>query len=226
MYLSQCELLYGKVLKVVDVYGTVKCTIAGIFDDDADVEKLPPVYPLIRSSSHGFCKPTVGDELWVLINRANKQELYYMFRGDIKRFNGEYLETDYPDVDIISKHGDDETGTNLMMNSQDGWVMQNGKSKVQVDNDGVARLTADDEKRQINVGADNISLVSGGDAQPAVLGNELTTCLNNLVELLQKTATIAKTNPYTTNVGVAIESMLPKLNNSIGKIMSQNVVLD
>lgn len=223
MRLMDCELRPGVVLAVCNNYGTVKASCCGLFSEDDDVDLLPPVYPLIKTSNTSYCEPQIGDLVWVWINHSNPLELFYTFMGDVVANNQGILDQGgYDACNIISKDNDHDAS--LLWSDQDGWKMNQGESVVQIAPSG--EINVSDGQRSIQITESGIDMSTGGESNPAVLGNELKSTLQELINLLQKTATIAKTNPQTMTLGVTLESGLIEVTNKLSKILSENISLD
>ena len=237
MRLSECEIRPGKVLDVVNAYGVVKASVCGLFSDTDDVTKLPPVRPFFRLSPTQYVKPNVGDDIWVLFSYSNPQELFYAFQGCSEKTNDTYLGDVDPatgeQYEILSKHGDDESASVVKYSDTEGWNVRCGETGLNIrpDNTVVIGNTSSDNQdfKGIIIDDNLINLCANrntDNTQPAVLGTELTKCLNNLVDLLKQVVTSCKADPYTTNIATAIESKITDFAESIDPIKSENVVLD
>src|SRR5574344_137527 len=103
MKLPDCEIRPGTVLAVCNNYGTIKASCCGLFSPEDDVDLLPPVYPLIKTSITSFCEPQIGDLIWVWINTTNPPELFYTYMGDAVDNNSDILDAGgYDACNLIS----------------------------------------------------------------------------------------------------------------------------
>lgn len=237
MRLCNGEIRPGKVLSVVNSYGVVKASCCGLFSELDDTEKLPPVRPFLRMSPTSYVKPNVGDDIWVMVFHDNPQELYYMFQGCSEKTNTTYLgdvDTDTSEqCEILSKHGDDDSPAVVKYSDTEGWNVKCGETGMNVRPDNtvvVGNVSKENENfKGIVIDDNHINLCANNNTentQPAVLGTELTKCLNNIVDLLMQVSASCKADPYTAHIAVAIESKMSQFVESIDPIKSKNVVLD
>ena len=223
MKLADCEIRPGTVLAVCNNYGTIKASCCGLFSPEDDIDLLPPVYPLIKTSNTSFCEPQIGDLIWVWINTTNPLELFYTFMGDAADNNSDILDAGgYDACNIISR--DSSNNSELMWNDQEGWSMKHNGAGVQVRPSGDVEVSNDNSS--VKVSENGIKLTTGGESQPAVLGNELKSTLQELISALQKVAAIAKTTPETIQIGISLESSLVGVANKLSKILSTKISLD
>lgn len=214
MNLVQSYIRPGKIREVVNKYGVVKCSVVGIFKDDEDLEKLPPIYPspFMKTSANNFVKPQVGDDVWVMLFKDNTQMLFYSFQGVT---NEDELAPDYDDIEIISKHDN----SILMFDNEDGWYIRNKNCFINISDDSVK---IDNQKYHISIDNDGIVIGDDSDSQPMVLGNELKDALKELCKCLQNTATVAMGNPMTIPIGTAISTGVLHFERKLQKILSKD----
>lgn len=224
------ELRPGKVLQVVDSYGTIKGSCQGIFAENEDPDKLPPMFPnpLGQTSSTSFCQPHEGDLIWVMSFKNNPWALYYTFQNSANHHNKEILDNDYEDAEILMrrKNPNDEDAM-MEYNSKDGSVMKNGKAIYQADQDGNLHMEREGDHRTVEVNEEGISLGSSGKSdQPAVLGDRCEDALKGIYKCLNQIALVCKDNVYTAAIAPAIENVLPEIRSAIEQIKSEHVTLD
>ena len=102
--------------------------------------------------------------------------------------------------------------------------MKHNGAGVQVRPSGDVEVSNDNSA--VKVSENGIKLTTGGESQPAVLGNELKSTLQELISALQKVAAIAKTTPETIQIGISLESSLVGVANKLSKILSTKISLD
>lgn len=215
MELRNAYLRPGKIREVIDQYGNVKCSVVGVFRDDEDISKLPPIAPspFMRTSSNNFIQPKVGDDVWVMLFRDNPQLLFYQFQGDAKICNGTDLDNNYEDVEVFSKHDDDKV---FMYDSDDGWTLRHDKAFINLNDE----INISNGKHGITITDNGIRLVGGEEDQPMVLGNELMDCLQELYNILSKTAVSAMTSSQ--SAGGYLSGNLFSFKAKLQKILSKN----
>lgn len=227
MRLVDCEFRPGKVLEVLDEYGTIKASCAGYFSEEDDVELLPPITPFFQSSASNFNQPKPEDLIWVVINRLDQQELFYFFQGNVKGVASHILQNKPEDAQILASK-DAATGkAELYYTTDDGWKMSSNDSKIQIDKDDNINIGKDDsDNRGITIDEKSVNLGGKEGSEPAILGNQLVDCLSNLNTVLGNLAFSLKGSPYTAAAGTDLEAQLPKFGNLIGKLKSKNVTLN
>lgn len=228
MILNQGEIRPGKVLRVEDPYGTIKGSCRGIFAEKEDPDKLPPIVPFTRTSSTSFCQPHVGDEIWVMRFWDNPWELFYMFKGDVRKNNQDILDGEFDDIEVTMRRTNPE-GENAMMLYTDrtGMIMANGNAIVQTDQNKNVHIEREGEHRTVEVNEDGISLGSPGKSeQPAVLGNACESAFKSIYRCLSALSTAAKENMNTAALAPVIDNILPEMRSWIEQIKSEHVTLD
>ena len=230
MKLKYGEIRPGKVLRVEDSFGTIKGSCLGVFSEKDDPELIPPMTPspLSQTSSTSFCRPHVGDRIWVLIFSDNPWEIFYTFQNHAKDDNSEVLEHDYEDTEILMRRKNPK-GEDAMIhyNSEDGSIVKNGKAIYQADQKGNLHMEREGKHRTIEVNENGISLGSSGKSdQPAVLGDKLEDALKSIYKCLKQISAVCKDNQYTAAISPAIDNVLPAIRSNIEQIKSQHVTLD
>lgn len=224
------ELRPGKVLRVEDSYGTIKGSCLGMFAENEDPDKLPPMFPnpLGQTSSTSFCQPHVGDLIWVMSFSDNPWALYYTFQNSAGHHNKEILDNNYKDAEILLRRKNESGGDAMMeYNSTDGSVIRNGKALYQADQEGNLHMEREGDHRTVEVNEDGISLGSSGKSdQPAVLGDKCEDSLKSIYKCLAQIASVCKDNVYTAAIAPAIENVLPEIRSNIEQIKSEHVTLD
>lgn len=228
MRLENAEIRPGKVMRVEDAFGTIKGSCAGFFSEEDDPDALPPIRPFFRISPSSFTQPRVNDPIWVLLFRDNPQELFYFFQADVSDTASDTLKDANQDAEILSRRSSGTGMSQLMFNSDDGWVMENDLGKIQIDNDSNdITLSKSESNRTIDINENGISLgTKGGSAEPAVLGNKLSDCLDAIYDILDGIMTSAAGSPYTAHIASKISAQVPQVRAKANKILSNNVTLD
>lgn len=226
MELSNGYIRPGKVLKVVNNYGTIKCSAVGVFAEDADPDKLPPVIPFTKTSSTSFSQPHEGDKIWVILFYDNPQEIFYMFQGDVGSNSADVLDNSYGDVEIVTKRNDGQAV--LGWSDNDGWKMKQGPSYVSVDSNNDITLSKDDDTTTVRVDSAGVHLTSksGEEEQVTVMGDHMKDWCNSLISLLQSVSTAAKSNPQTIQIGAAIDSKIMSLKLDLESILAKNTFVN
>lgn len=226
MRLSDVDLRPGKVLKVIDNYGTIKASAQGIFSEKDDPDMLPPVIPFIITSTTSFSMPHKDDLVWVWYNPDNPQELFYSFRCNTQKLNGGTLDNEYPDVEVQMKRKSDNGEISVEYNDDDGYTVNNSDSKFNIDNKEHDIHINHKGGTSVSITKDNISLgKDGGSQYRAVCGEKLIDSLNDIKNILSAIKEAAIGNPYTMQIGTAMTPLMPKLEN-FKQMLSDLVTLE
>lgn len=228
MKLKEGQIRPGTVLKVVDEKGMIKASVPGLFSDQDEPDKLPPIYPFFVGNKNCFTKVNEGDFIWVMFFDDNPYELFYFRKDNIKEELSDILNADYENIEVIT-HLDNGNGyVQLYYTDGTGWILRKEDSCIQIDPDG--RIILDfngSSNRQISIDDNGIALGTvGGAAEPAVLGDKLTDTLYKLYLTLSAISNASSLNPYTVAIHSAMKSPMEQFKNSISKINSQHVTLD
>lgn len=210
----------GRVIETCNDDLTIKASVPGLFSEEDEPDMLPPIYPLNLGPSNSFSSVEGGDEVWVMFFDDNPLELFWMRKDDKSEVKDDALDKI---VDIICIRETDESIAKLYFNGPDGWMMMWKDSKIQICENGDIILTNGEEDRMISITGDCVSV--GGSAEPAVLGDRLTTCLDKLTNVLLAIESSAGTSPYTMAISQAIKTPRIEFTNAIENITSDNVKL-
>ena len=212
--------------------GSIKAKVPGVFNNTDDVEKWPNIYPWHNGGMSGtYSKLKEGDIVWVLFNKTNKEELFWL-RKDIEfvepKITDNLLSEDNMILEVLCqkemKNG--ETAA-LYLTDDDGWLLTKGDTKIHITSAGNITLSNGMDNRTVDIGPEGISLGSlGTSAHPAVKGDVLVKVLLSLTRLLKQVELACSMNPYTVAVGNVIKMSLPAISDNIPSITSSNVTLD
>lgn len=183
MTLDQYDLLPGVVQSTSDpeYKGRIKCIIPGIFETGTSTDNLPWVFPLGMSRYQSFSKMMKGSKVWVLRNRDNKFEYWYLpmfdYHSDVtKSYVSENYDND-PEV-IICRDSGGKVGM-LTYDDTNGFKERLNEDYIHLAPDNKIELKASDAK--IIMEGSKITIGQDGDTyEPAVLGNTLVDILNDL----------------------------------------------
>ena len=81
-----------------DEKGIVKASCCGLFSDQDDPEKLPPIYQFPLGGANNFSLPKKDDELWVMFFDDNPMELFYIRKDNFPENLQDILSKKYKEV--------------------------------------------------------------------------------------------------------------------------------
>lgn len=228
MNLTQGHIRPGLVMKLEDISkGIIKVSCPGLFSDEDEPDKLPPVFPFFPGRANCFSQVSVDDEVWVLFFNDNPQELYYFRKDNFSEPLADILKEEYKDLEVLCCKESGMGYAQIYFADGTGWIIQNDKQVMQFSPDGFVRITNGSKHRVIEINDDNISLGSEEkSAHPAALGDKVVDSLKKLDKVLTTVANAAQGNPYTINIGVALNAVQSTFSESIDSITSNHVTLD
>lgn len=228
MRLIHATLRPGKVLEVLE-NGRIKISAPGLFTDQDDLEKLPPVYPFPIGHANSFSCPKKDEEVWVLSLSDNPLQLHW-FRKD----NFEENDKDLPIGDeaenvevVVNREYDDSKWATIYFSNGDGWIIREGEDGlINMRNDGSILLKTQYDKRIIDVCEDSIALGTEGKAgDSAMLFKKWKEWLqNDLCDTFFNTfVNVLNANPYTTSAGAGLKPLVEQLKQTGNDIESKHV---
>ena len=227
MKLSQAHIRPGRVLKLEDENGVIKGSCCGLFTDQDDPEKLPPIYQFPLGGANNFSSMHVDDEIWVLFFDDNPMELFYIRKDIIPETLKDILSKKYEEVEVLASREMPAGMVQIYFTDGEGWIIRNVDSVIQLRKDGSILLDTGSAHRKIDICSNSISLGSeSSSAHTGAYGDAVVNTFNILDNILTGIATAAKTSPYTVGIGSAIDALKEMYSDSIGKIESPHVTLD
>lgn len=226
MELSFGEIRPGIVLKVLDEYGTVKCSCVGLFAETDDPEMLPPVYPFLKTSPSQFCKPNIGDKLWVLFFRNNPQELFYFFQGDVQNTVGESLKSNSGDLDkynqnnqVLLKCKSGFNGAEISFSNENGMKIANDSASLNIDKEG--KINIGNENGNIDLDKSGIHL--SGTEHTVARGDVVMDRFNKLENMMKLFAKKLQASSFTADAGATLDGLIKNYMVDFDAIESPNV---
>lgn len=231
MKLIHATLRPARVIEVLG-HGEIKVEAPGIFAE-GDKEFLPTVMPWPWAQCNAYSEPLIDDEVWLLNMEDNPMQLFW-FRKDSRQEDtadkGDNIEIETEtNVEILCNRKTGSGYATIYFSDGTGWMFRKNSSFVNIRADGSIVLDANVDKRVIDICGDSISLGKvGGSSHHAVYGEELTTCLNNILSALNAIRNGAMTSAFTAAIATCLQACpgFNMLDQNIGKITSPNVTLE
>lgn len=216
----------GTVLEILDD-GVIKASAPGLFSYADDPSLLPPIMPwFIGSNSNSFSKLTKYEDVWIMNFSDNPRQLYW-FRKDRIANNNDNIPMGEENVEVVCNREVAGEWATIYFSDGTGWIIGNGDSIIQIDNNGSIRITNDMPNRCIEINQKNISIGSKGESSHAAAYGDMTeNALSSICAMLGSVAIKALANPYTIAIGAELFAKLPGVVNQIPNISSQHVTID
>ena len=227
MKLSQAHIRPGRVLKLEDENGVIKGSCCGLFTDQDDPEKLPPMYQFPLGGANNFSSMHVDDEIWVLFFDDNPMEIFYIRKDIIPETLKDILSKKYEEVEVLASREMPAGMVQIYFTDGEGWIIRNVDSVIQLRKDGSIFLDTGSAHRKIDICSNSISLGSeNGSEHPAAYGDKIVNTFNILENILTAIADTAQASPYTAGIATAINTLKQVYKDSIPEIESLHVTLD
>lgn len=228
MLLNNCELVPGVVQldKDPEKLGRIKCVIPGILDSETmSLENMPWIYPFNMCHYQSFSKPIEGQKVWILINKSNYNEYWYMHFHEYNDKTKEYLESgiyddDNPEVMMCRNLGDNSVLSTY--DDKNGFSQRIGDNHINMWPESKIELLAGD--LQIRMDGD-IKCGSKGDTyQHAALGKVLKDFLQKAAEGLEDAAN--KSAPYAIGMKPGLTIASKALSNAANQVEAKHVQIN
>lgn len=227
MKLINAQITPGVIKEVVDDYGTIKASVCGVFTDNDAPDMLPPIYPFFTTIHGTFSRPAVGEKIWVISTTDNPTQLLYFKQPELtEEIKNVIKETGTDQCEIISNYDGKHGWAQIFFSDGTGWMIRDDRVYINLTDDKIV-LSTKSKHRTISITDEGISLgTEGTSKEKAVLGDSLTTLLDNLKLNVDRLSKAAESAPYTANLVLPLNLMSVDLNADIKKILSENVTLD
>lgn len=191
--------------------GRIKCTIPGITDNSMICdENMPWVHPLTMSSYQQFSNPIQGQKVWVLADKEDNKNLWYIPLFEYIDITEDFVKEKYNNnAEVIMARN--LGGQKMMMtyDDKDGVIIELRDAKIHVQQDGDIEIKSHDSYVKIEGGV--VYCGQGADTdvyEQAVKGETLKTILDNFHRQLTTTFYAAcDTSPYTKHLLPAIKTL-------------------
>lgn len=223
MKLINCILRPGRVLSINED-GSITADVPGLFSS-IDKDKLPPIYPFLNNNSGNYSKPSVFDEVWILNNKDNPLQLYWFRKNTLEIPTDINIEDETVEI-ICNKEIGPNNWANIYFSNGTGWILGCNGSSIQIDSNGNIKFKTDTPHRSISISPTSISLGSDQSNHPLVYGDILKDLLLDICSMLEVTAMVGQSNPYTLPMAQMINQNISKIKTKISEITSPHVMID
>lgn len=195
----------------------VKAFVPGLFDPKTmSTEAMPWIYPLCMNGFQSFSLQNNNTKIWVIILPDNPYGYFYLPFFELFPFTKAKV---IDETDILMSRQTSLGEASIYYNGNDGIMAKLGDSIMNLRPDGKAVLQSSGTDITLNNGQIHVGS-SEEDGEPMVMGDQLTTLLNNLKSGLQGVAAKAMGHPITMPVGQELMNVVTTLSNDINNIKS------
>lgn len=227
MTLADFEFMPGVIVDANDpkLLGRVKIVAPGFQDNSTmDVKDMYWTTPFTSMGYQRLSKPSEGQKVWLLNNKKNKYESYYLPMWEANQ-NTAVAINGGADYDVLVSRSGNGTGAQMHYNTTEGFTTEiSGKAKSNINPSGDITNLSNGTKMSIE-GASVLLGVTDDCTHPGVLGDELHTLLSNLAAKLNDTAIAASSNCYTSNLANPLNECVKAINDTLEKIQSQHIFI-
>lgn len=221
--------------------GRIKVGSPGKFDTSTmDMDSLPWVYPFSMSCHNSFSAPVNGSLVWLLSNKNNKYELYYIpyfqlegvssdIIGSLNGYESNSDEREYKNAEIIFSRNLGGKRVQMYFNEVEGINIRIGEdSKININTDGkIDILTGNGSNLGISISDDGINIgnTENGFDDKMVLGRKLLKALCDFGNDIKGVGEKAIPGPYTTKIGQDLKMAASKFVDACGedKVLSNYI---
>lgn len=220
---------YYIILSTVDYdndpckYGRIKCTIPGVIHSDTSTEEaMPWVRPFKMYGYQTFCRPIVGQKIWVLVSKSNYNELWWFPFFETTELVQNYLNENYdnqPDV-LHSRMG--STESIFTYDNLHGYMMKLGEDYINMKPNRDIIIAGNNSRMKIE--GDKVYCGHGdgtrGEYEPCVLGDQCSKMRAKISGLLSR---------LSGEIGVCTDllgSPAPQTINEIAKEIKENILAE
>lgn len=202
MTLSNCELIPSVIYDTNDPLklGRIKCVVPGFIDNSTmSLENMPWVRPLDMGRHQSFSKPVKGFKVWVLINKANYNEYWYIPFFEYNDISKEYLDSTYEDQpEIIISHNNGGNHAMLTYDEKNGYNIKLGQHHIELHPNGHISILGGE--MEVDIDGEIKIGKKDGDYKRAVKGEPLKNILDELHQYFGELQTAASNNPFTAHL--------------------------
>lgn len=217
--LSDVKIIPGVVVSHDDPKNMqrVKAFVPGLFDTKTmSIDAMPWIYPLCMNGFQSFSLQNSNTKIWVIILPNNPYGYFYLpffelFSGTKANIDGE--------TDILLSRQTSLGQASVHYNSSDGIMAKLGNAQMNIAPNGQASLQSTGAEVKIDQGRVHIG-ASDDEGEPMVMGDKLTTLLNNLQTGLDKVSQKAMGHPITMPIGQELLNVISTLSEDISNINS------
>ena len=178
MELDKVEMIPGVITDVDDPekLGRVKCAAVGLFDERTmDKDVLPWVMPMNMGKYQMFSAPEVGRKVWIVDNKDNENEFWYIPMFDYIDITENLVKEKYDnDLDILVSRKTSSGAAQFYYTSTDGFVIKYDNWKIALSPEGNISIHGQDGDIELKGGHLSIGRsAESGAYEPAVKGEQL-----------------------------------------------------
>lgn len=224
MLLKDLEIIPGVVIDANDPENLlrVKASVPGLFDTSTmDVKALPWIYRFPVGGHQQFSKLMTGSLIWVLKNKSNYFEFWYIPFPQFNKNTGDIAKVD---ADVVVSRYIADGNAQLYYNGEDGFKTVLGENYIQLDSSGNAINMSNGVSSKID-GAHYYVGTDEGNYEPMVLGQQLVNLLSQLSSDLNLLEMAAAGFPSTSHLAPPIRTMKQNLDSQLFNILSKTCSL-
>lgn len=189
MLLNNCELLPAVITNTDDELklGRIKCVIPGYVDSTFSDYNKPWVRPLCMNKHQQFSKMMPGYKVWVLVNKSNYNEYWYLPFFEMNDVTKNYLDDVYDNEqpEVIMAHNNGGLHPLFTYDEKNGFSERIGEDHINLHTDGHIQLLA--KEGEVDIKGSHVKAgKQGGDYQKAVKGENLQELFTKIGQACQK----------------------------------------
>jgi hypothetical protein len=228
MKLSDFELIPGLIIDVDDpeCLGRVKCSAIGLFDERTmDLDVIPWCMPFSMDRYQTFSKHEIGRKVWILDNKENENEFWYIPLFDYIDITERLIKEKYDnDIEVLISRKTTADTAQLYYDDQNGFTIHYDEWKFSLNPEGNILLHGKDADLDLRNGHVYIGRNSSGEFDSPTKCSQLQILFQQLAKHFQGlfTKAMGDATPLKTDFQ-KIQMEFQKAANSTDVLCAKNI---
>lgn len=236
-HLVDYEFVPGVIVETNDPlkYGRIKVTALGAYNaNNSTMDQLPWCYPFMMMGNNTYTSYERGSKVWLLRNKKRNDENWFIPMYEQHAMTSEFIsgKSDDDKAEVLSMRSNGGNQSSITYDNSGGYNIScggsTGDASVNVGTDSTTTVTGGSSSVVTNNSGVQIGASDGTNVEPAVLGNQLKSLLENILGMLREFCDELISQDYLA-CGAAFNLQNKLLNTiakaDIDKILSQRVTI-
>lgn len=168
--------------------GRIKCAAPGLFDTNTmDEDVLPWIMPIQMNKYQMFSKPEKNRKVWILDNKDNPNEYWYLPMFDMTNITDSLVKEKYDnDIEVIMSRPTPSNSAQISYDNQDGIIVHYDDWKWNMTPDGNITCHGNDSDIDMKSGVVTIGKNSQGDYKYVTMAEPLESLFGKMASLFSE----------------------------------------
>ena len=221
MKLKNVELIVGTCISNDDPnkLGRIKVGAPGYFDrTKMAIDDIPWVYPFTMSSNNSYTTIAEGQKVWLIDNKDNEEEFWYVPYHEMNPDTKEALNDDIESDVLFSRQVGDKLAQ-IYYNNTEGMMLRVGDAFITIDKQGFIRL----QTSQANVIVEGSQVYCGtieGEKEEMVRGQKCKAMIAQMSSDIKEVAKTALEHYPTSPLSLPLNNMAKNIDKALEKLLT------